>query len=600
MIKVKLKPTKGIRVGLDTTYIYDNSIIEKEVQLAKDWAIKTDGKVVEEGEEIDYSSKYYASKSKESADNAKTSEETASGYATSAADSAISASQDAGLAEQYKNQAEVSVTNAATSATNAAISETGASSSATQARNSAATATTQAGIATTQAGIATTQADNSANSATQSADYSERSRIWAEGDTEEVQPLGGEDSSKGFAGLSYAYANADEDVPVEDFAEYHSVTVKGEKGDKGDKGEPGEQGPQGIQGIQGPVGPQGSAGPQGEQGVRGETGPQGIQGLKGENGEDGQDATINGQNVVEITVSGGLTSSTVDTTFNISGQELQDQIDNLKARGRYLALWNCVTGLAQSTPTVDPYEYKTGDYFVVGTVGETNYRPTGTQYSTSTPSTVVETAEVKVNDTYIFDGTQWDFQATADRTVTFQSIGGQPTDNTALASALNGKVPTTRTINDKPLSDNITLGASDIDGVATDEQGAKADSAIQGVKVNGTELAIDVNKKVNIPYADTSRFGVVKLLSGGGIAFNNSQQIYIYKAVDADIDAKTNTYRPIVPANLDKAVKTGITTNTLPLTDAEQRNAQSWLGTTDMEIEFSDGSESTLSLVGKM
>ena len=69
MIKVRLKPQQGIKVGLKTTYIYDDSLIEDEVSLAKDWAIKTDGKVVEEGEEIDYSSKYYAGQASISADS---------------------------------------------------------------------------------------------------------------------------------------------------------------------------------------------------------------------------------------------------------------------------------------------------------------------------------------------------------------------------------------------------------------------------------------------------------------------------------------------------------------------------------------------------
>lgn len=74
MIKVRLKPNQGIKVGLKTVYLYDETLIEDQVNKAKEWAIKTDGKVQEEGVDIDYSSKYYAGLSKESEQNAKTSE----------------------------------------------------------------------------------------------------------------------------------------------------------------------------------------------------------------------------------------------------------------------------------------------------------------------------------------------------------------------------------------------------------------------------------------------------------------------------------------------------------------------------------------------
>ena len=117
---------------------------------------------------------------------------------------------------------------------------------------------------------------------------------------------------------------------------------------------------------------------------------------------------------------------------------IQQQIDNLKSRGRFLSLWNCSTGLAQSTPTSLPYEYKTGDYFIVGTVGTTNYKPSGNQY-TGVASTVVETNTVKVNDTFYYDGTNWMLQVNAEREVSFSSIVGNPEDNVALKIDLDDK-----------------------------------------------------------------------------------------------------------------------------------------------------------------
>lgn len=113
------------------------------------------------------------------------------------------------------------------------------------------------------------------------------------------------------------------------------------------------------------------------------------------------------------------------------------------SRGRFLALWNCATGLAESNPPFSPYEYKTGDYFVVGAVSTAtpavNYKPDGTSYVTGTASTTVETGEVAVDDTYFFDGTSWKLQSNSNKTVTFSNIAGDPYDNTALSNALNTK-----------------------------------------------------------------------------------------------------------------------------------------------------------------
>lgn len=154
----------------------------------------------------------------------------------------------------------------------------------------------------------------------------------------------------------------------------------------------------------------------------------------------GSGLTLTGTQFSANVVDNITSTSTTNALSANMGKELQDQINNLKQRGRYLSIWNCTTGLAETTPTVDPYEYKTGDYFIVGVVGTTNYRPTGSTYSESTPSTVVETGDVKVNDTYHYDGTTWTLLDIGQVASTFGSLGGSPYDNANLASALNEKV----------------------------------------------------------------------------------------------------------------------------------------------------------------
>ena len=67
----------------------------------------------------------------------------------------------------------------------------------------------------------------------------EKSRIWAEGEQEEVETLGGTLSSRGHADLAMAIANADEDVPIDASSLIALDVIKGPKGDKGDPGKDG-------------------------------------------------------------------------------------------------------------------------------------------------------------------------------------------------------------------------------------------------------------------------------------------------------------------------------------------------------------------------
>lgn len=214
MIKIRVRPPQPVKVGTDTAYLYDPSIVDAEVQQAKDWATKTDGMVEEDGVEVDYSAKAYAvggtgtttNNAKYYAEQAGLSATSASSSATSASNSAISASADAGTATTKAGEAATSATNASNSATSASNSATTASDKATIATTQAGIATTAANTATTQAGIATSKAteasgySSSANVSAQHASTSEtNASIWAEGSDGQVALLGGEKSSKGWA-----------------------------------------------------------------------------------------------------------------------------------------------------------------------------------------------------------------------------------------------------------------------------------------------------------------------------------------------------------------------------------------------------------------
>ena len=161
------------------------------------------------------------------------------------------------------------------------------------------------------------------------------------------------------------------------------------------------------------------------------------------------------------------TTSSTSTTEALSanmGKELQDEIDNLKARGRFLALWNAETGLAMSNPTTSPYTYKTGDYYIISAVSATtNYKPNGATYTIGVASTTVESNSIAIDDVYYYDGTNWRLQTNTQKTTSFANIAGLPNDNTNLASALNSKQAILVSgTNIKTINNSSILGSGDI------------------------------------------------------------------------------------------------------------------------------------------
>lgn len=124
--------------------------------------------------------------------------------------------------------------------------------------------------------------------------------------------------------------------------------------------------------------------------------------------------------------------------------------------GRYLTGWNCATGLAMTNPPESPYEYTTGDYFIVGVVatgGASNYKPDGSSYTTGVASTTVESESVSVNDMYLYDGTNWTLLKTGS---TVTSVNGQVGDVTVQETLVSGT-------NIKTIDGNSILGSGNLE-----------------------------------------------------------------------------------------------------------------------------------------
>ena len=95
---------------------------------------------------------------------------------------------------------------------------------------------------------AVSKAEEAINNADDAENSAIASRVWSTGEdaeVEEIAPGEEEHSSRGYADLAMAIANAPEDVPVDASKLMALQVIKGPKGEKGDKGDKGEDGKDG-------------------------------------------------------------------------------------------------------------------------------------------------------------------------------------------------------------------------------------------------------------------------------------------------------------------------------------------------------------------
>lgn len=112
----------------------------------------------------------------------------------------------------------------------------------------------------------------------------------------------------------------------------------------------------------------------------------------------------------------------------------------------------------------------------------------------------------------------------------------------------------------------------------SEEQKAQARENI-GVTPGG-DVDVDLTDYVkNTDYATADKAGVVKV--GTGLSVDTENKLQIQYADQNAIKNKMGYRNPLVPQFIDDIVKAGITTNTIPLTDAEKQAAKNWLGVTE-------------------
>ena len=104
-----------------------------------------------------------------------------------------------------------------------------------------------------------------------------------------------------------------------------------------------------------------------------------------------------------------------------------------------------------------------------------------------------------------------------------------------------------------------------------------------------------------IGQATGTKQGLVMVNGENGIGVNTEDgSLYIKSATEAEINDKTHSYNPIVPNNLNYAVKAGLTSNSITLTEAEKTSALNWIGAIPSSDKGKAGGVARLDSSGKV
>ena len=151
--------------------------------------------------------------------------------------------------------------------------------------------------------------------------------------------------------------------------------------------------------------------------------------------------------------------------------------------------------------------------------------------------------------------------------------------------------------------------------IYTDINGWVNNGALQGAKgedghtpEKGIDYFTDADKQEiataaseMIGQATDTKQGLVMVNGENGIGVNTEDgSLYIKSATEAEINGKSHSYNSIVPSNLNYAVKAGLTSNSITLTEAEKTSALNWIGAIPSSDKGKAGGVATLDGSGKV
>ena len=417
---------------------------------AKSWAVGGTGS--REGEDTD-NAKYYSGQAKNCSDDARESADSASQSAGNAAASATAAAASEEGAAQSAAGAENSASRAAASATAAGASEAAAKASETNAKASEAaakaseTASKTSEVNAKESELASAASKSAAAVSQAAAESAKQEAVTAQKAAEAAKTAAQTAQGKAETAQMGAEAAQEGAETARQAVENLSVSsVTGEAGTeaavKKTVSEAGEVNLEFTipQGFQGPQGIQGEAGPAGPQGPQGETGAQGPQGPKGDPGDgiSQEEADARYLKLTGGVLTGKLTGTEMEVSGHVKGsaapEENSDLTNKAYVDGRDALKQDKLTG-AQGQ--------------IVG------FDSSGNAIAQAAPASGVTS----------FNG----------RTGAVTPVSGDYT------AEMVGAVPTTRKINNKALSADVTLAAGDVGAVPTSR------------KVNGKALSADVS-----------------------------------------------------------------------------------------------------------
>ena len=261
----------------------------------------------------------------------------------------------------------------------------------------------------------------------------------------------------------------------------------------------------------GPAGPQGPIGP---------VGPQGEQGIQGEKG-DSYEITEQDYNMIEEQV-----KQDIQSTLNANLKESKDYTDNANARDFKEISYN------QDTATFVFTRHDNTTFTVDLPVEQTVKNGYYDEQAKELVLVLVSEQEIRIPASGLIDDYIGLDSATIQLTIS--------ADNKITANIKSGTINKTLLTTELQEELNNKLEESDL-----------------------TNYIKDTN------YVDGAKAGVIKAANMYGLYVSNQTgYAYLVKATTDEIDKRTNTYKPIVPSNLDYAVKS-VAGGHVTLTQAE-------------------------------
>lgn len=156
--------------------------------------------------------------------------------------------------------------------------------------------------------------------------------------------------------------------------------------------------------------------------------------------------------------------------------------------GRFLSTWNSTTGYPMTEPKEIPYQYKTGDYYIVAYTGSPNYLPIGKAF-TGEASAEIETNPVNVSDMYYFDGEIWTL---LDFSTVFDTYLKKEEAQSTYVSKVNSGTET--------MAGRLQVGNHTTNITNAFLHVRKVSSSVTGREVNGAGLAVNSDGTATIQH----------------------------------------------------------------------------------------------------